>query len=1621
MAGRFSHISLSLILLVIGLTESVYAQNPYHIFEFGNEWIQTDYPHYEFFIEQDGIYDLVLEPSFIDNDAPCNYKIYRLGSEVATFTSVDEAGNYHILFYAEKNRGQLDQDLYADGNQLNPEYSLFSDRAAYYLVTNTEGDCNRLSHSQMAMTTQEQYEYVWVTEQQVLSDYHFKPKVGENLDLQSSEFDIGEGFGSELSNDHRFLIRTANVSVIPQHAKLTIRFAGNVTDHDVDMYWNDILIDTIQATGYGVIEKEYNIPVTQLLQTNQLNIKSNNGDLDKLSIASYSLKYPIQTDRINKDITFELEPSETVQSIPIDTSKISVIIDQGSQLIYHSFDESQIQIAASDQHHTLVSATRLSTLTSENLSLVQFENYQTEDPSYIILTNSVLRETSMTGQDEIEAYADYRASNEGGGHSVLIVDIHDLYRQFAFGQTAHPLSIKHFVQFVAGQWTRVEGLFLIGKGRDYNVIRSEDQKLDVVELVPTYGSPGSDNLLTSDCGSIAPIFAVGRLAAQSPKDVKLYLDKIKIHEQQDPLTIDPVWRKRVLHLSGGSSDIVDAVAFFLQDLEDLIEASNIGADVETFRKTSAAPIQPAQTKDLLKRINEGVSLITFLGHSSPGTFDFSLEEPSAYDNIGQLPFIISLGCHSGNIHSEGFGLSEQFVLEPEKGAIAFLASSSSNYLDVQYLTGRILYLLLGDNFHNQSVGRALQEILILTDQLDSGSLGLNEQFTLHGDPLIQLSYADYPDLQVDESTAFTEPAIVTSTLDSFLFTVDIVNAGKTLKDSVVVSLTYLNESDSILYETEVKIPIPNYATQLKHTLPSLGLNSVGENRIVVNIDPENVVEEGSAYAEENNGFVNTAGTTDYRFTVLDQVVKGVYPDDMSIVNSKDIIIKASTSNAYAMNDIYRLEIDTTILFDSPILQSQSITNASGLLEWAINLPLDHTVYYWRVAKELQTKSIDDTQSFLYSSTSQAGWNQSHFYQFREDQYNGLVLGENRDLQFDTSGFYISIHNRVYNPAVPPGYQFNFENFATSVNPWLFLDAGIAVVVGDQVDGSALLNEGGGFGSVYDASESSRRVFGFKTATVEDRSILLDFLEQIPKGQYVFLFTVIQDEESKLYAEDWLSDQELMGSNLISYLESEGATQIKGLSEKGTLPYNFIYQKDIGPLGETIAEELNESIRTDVFIPRLQVFGEMCTTVIGPAKQWGTASLELEMEESDSVEFVVIGIGKSGHEEKLLTSRLSTFDLTAIDAELYPFIKLIVRVEDGINRTASQINHLRITYTGLPDLAMDPIRYHEFSDNENGQVNIGIGITNTSKVPMELTKMVYSLSNTNGVYFEKTQDIPALDGEESYEDTLSFGSELVQANSILKLELNPSNRPTELHQFNNVAVTEISANVDVSAPILDVTFDGLHIQDGDIISPRPTIVFEVRDENRTKPVTSINQFDISIRMPDGSIFNVIDFGDGLVLKSSDDNLISLLEYRPDLEEGDYQLTAKVFDAAANESLEYQVIFKVVARKTISQFTSFPNPMRSEMSFEYFITGDVDFEIHVYNASGKLVKQFRDGELGNGGSGLRRSRVWDGTDDAGNLMPSGIYTYRIIYDEDDPTYQDFLSATGQDAVGQLVIIR
>ncbi|MBK8828641.1 MAG: hypothetical protein IPO26_18700, partial [Saprospiraceae bacterium] len=363
------------------------------------------------------------------------------------------------------------------------------------------------------------------------------------------------------------------------------------------------------------------------------------------------------------------------------------------------------------------------------------QKFENDGQQYVIISHKALY---ATGPNYVQEYADYRSSQIGGGYKTNIVDIQDIYDHFGYGIDRHFQGIKQFAAFMKENWSETKFVFLIGKGLEYPFIRTtndvENYK-DNVFFIPTYGYPGSDNMLFSEGNYPDPYFALGRLAAKSSDDIKNYLNKIKQYDQAPfaHQTIeDKLWMKKAIHLGGGTTPYEkDSFKGILKNMENIIRNSKLGFDVSSYYKSSTDILQSVTTEKIRDEINNGVSLITFFGHSAAGTWEFSLENPRDYSNFGKYPFINSLGCYSGNIHGKNSGISEFFVLEKDKGSIAFLASTSTAFpLDLSNF-GQEQYNEIGNTRYNEPMGLILNKIAFKNKYSENTRLAFYQQMTFH--------------------------------------------------------------------------------------------------------------------------------------------------------------------------------------------------------------------------------------------------------------------------------------------------------------------------------------------------------------------------------------------------------------------------------------------------------------------------------------------------------------------------------------------------------------------------------------------------------------------------------------------------------------------------------------------------------------------------------------------------------------------------------------------------------------------------------------------------------------------------------------------------------------------------
>lgn len=1638
---------------------------------YGNEWINYNQSYFKIKVAEDGMHRLsksALESAGVPINSinASQFQLFHMGEEVAIHTTTESnfnSGDY-LEFYGTQNRGELDRYVYSDpdNEMLNPEHSLVNDTSTYFLTWVPSGiSVNRYNNISNDLNNLPGAESFYM--ERVLANY-FEASIKEvdGNDVAASSFDGGEGLGKTLATSHSIVLNTSAVNAGGGDATIRVRLATNSGSHNISLSLNGNVGATDTPNGFTLQEYSFDVGSGSLEQDNTLLVESTANDFDRTSVSNAWLIYPRNFDFNGETkYTFNIAGGGSAKYLEIENFNTEgqdpVIYDVTNNIRIEANVEGglvKVKLPASSTERTIVLSSQVTGYNNASVRQVNFTDYSASNAQFIIISHSKLYNDG-NGNNYVSEYANYRASEQGGAFITKNVNVEDLYDQFGYGVDRHFISIRNFGHYIKRNWNDPQYIFLIGKGRIFSQIRSSSQISGAGQTfaIPTFGSPGADNLLMAGNDSNVPIIPIGRIAVSSPSDIKTYLDKVQIMESGGGAqTIEEqLWKKQLLHLGGGGNNEQTSIKNHLIGMENIIENSQFGGEVEGFYKTSSDPIQIGESDGIFNRINDGVSVLTFFGHSAVGTFDFNIDNPDRYENYGKYPLLFSLGCYSGNIHTSTEGVSERFIFLEDKGAIAFAASTGQGYVSALATMAKEYYRLMGNDMYGESIGNIMRQTIINFENNQSFSLTtLKQQFTIHGDPSFRLNPSPGADYVVGVKSVSFEPMNITAILDSFDIKFSITNLGIGGADSINIRIQQVLPDGDVLTIVTDRILAPKFENQLSYTVASFKKAAAGQNKLLIEIDTDNEVAElPDPAAELNNELLSTNGSQGLPFFIFDDSARPVYPEKFAIVNQADVMLKASTSNAFISERKYIMQIDTTEIFNSSSLMSTEITQGGGVIKWTPGMAMqDSMVYYWRISPDSlspEAPYVWENSSFIYLPNSSKGWNQSHYFQYQKDDFEGLEINENRDFNFGLNGFFITINNKEYNPDNPPAYIYNFGQSAASVRPWNFINSGVAVVVGDAINGGAWRNPhptGGNYGSV---NSGTTRVYSYPTNTVEEREILMTFLEDvIPDDSWVFLFTV-QKPGFDFLPNEWAQDSVSLGNgkNLFNILEAQGATKVRMLEETGTVPYTFIYQKGSEVLAEDISPSIEEEIQSEVFIPRNRVDGSMGSVIIGPVASWNELKWQnsgIDDLSADTSFVRVYGIN-STQDETLLIDRLYSKDtlLDFIDPSIHPYLRLEYNAIDKVNRTAVQLDHWRVLYEGLPDAAINANELFTFKADtlqQGDQMELELAIENISDYNMDSLLVKLSVMDAANNEILQIRRYEPLAKDEIINTSFTIDTKNLSDIQQLIMEVNPDEDQPELYRFNNFALRQFYVEKDKRNPLMDVTFDGVHIMDGDIVSPKPEVFISLKDENEYLSLSDTGLFKLFLKYPGQQIAENIPVNSEWVnfypASGADNENKASIRLNPIFEaDGVYELLIQAEDVTGNQSgdLDYKVTFEVVTKSAISNVLNYPNPFSTATQFVYTLTGEEIpelFKIQILTVSGKIVKEITQDEIGPLKVGTHRTDYrWDGTDEYGGRLANGVYLYRVVAKKQGgESYDSFDTGTNSmfsKGFGKLVIIR
>jgi hypothetical protein len=1305
---------------------------------YGNEWIDFSKAYFKFGVREQRFYRInftTLQAQGLANTPVEQFQLWRDGKEVPLFTSVSSGmlpTTGYIEFFGKPNTGAHETELYLDPTfHTQPQRSFFSDTAWYFLTVNPGGINKRFTNVENLVNTTllPPDSFYLHTSHGLAGQNSFNGGRSRTVEadfLRSSSWDMGEGFCSPFFSTTRTTqIILSNMRAFSGGPPMQLFYAvagATSADRKVIMKMNDVLFDSVRTPFFHLsIRNISNIPLAPNINNDSINFKFNSDNpvwFENVTVNGFRLIYPRRFfHNLQNPIELSIPANTTgnhIRMAGLPNGNIApVLYDLENLKRYIGVikpDSSLFALEPSATTRTLVIGTQVANHTRVISALrpVTFRDFSKEinQGNYIIISNRMLRTGPV---DQIEAYRQYRSSMQGGGYQSMVVEMDELAEQFCFGHRKNPLSIRRFLNYSMDHFrVKPKMVFLIGRGSNYinSYISGSNAVNEILNAVPTWGMPASDNLLAAKSNaSPVPMLPIGRLAAISAKEVADYLDKVKMYEAlqrtRPSLPSENEWRKKVLHLAGGDDEnLADSIlGKHLYRYADTIKAPFSGAIVNQYSRPNN-PLFAKNMRQIESNISSGVGLITYFGHSSSSSIDFNLGSPNLYSNSdGRYPVFIANGCRAGNIFdfntrrltTREVSLSDNFTFSPNSGSIAFISNTDLTAINYQNLMTSEWYRAFSRTKFGKTIGEiqheALRRAYVRTGESDMMNRWNVEQNLLHADPAIIPFLPTLPDFAVETRFISIIPNRLLTDMDSVNVQINFFNLGMAVPGEVLLTL-----------ERE----LPNGNT--KKVYQKIHSNLYNEDSVVITLGLKSIFEEGNGFLIARIDPENDWNETDKDNNIALQsinmdrnYISPIFPYNYGIINEANPILKASTTNPIEEAKSYYFQIDTTILFNSPLLESHDTTMKGGVIAWQPSEDvLPNTTYYWRVSKSSMPFN-DDSRifSFVYIPGSQTGFNQSHFYQHVNS--NGIQIGLRESGKWE----YLQKDNNLF---ISHGIFSSSGNedthFSVSVNGDMkiysaCIGSSIIFNLFDSLTFEPIRNAPfGAYGSADSCQPGREYNFEFRYSGSSNRKLIMDFLDVIPKGTYVTARLVADRPYDSLLVKYWKADTAIFGSgnSLFHSLVKNGFYDLDSLNSTKT--FFFMFRKDDSisfKPNSVFSRGLNDRINASVYATITDKAGSVSSLWMGPAKKWNKADwkiLQIPDNTKGEVDFKLQlwGKAKTGPIQliKEWDSLEDTESIEDINANIFPFLQYKMKVSGEYGMEPPQIDYWRLYYENLPD-------------------------------------------------------------------------------------------------------------------------------------------------------------------------------------------------------------------------------------------------------------------------------------------------------------------------------------------------
>lgn len=327
----------------------------------------------------------------------------------------------------------------------------------------------------------------------------------------------------------------------------------------------------------------------------------------------------------------------------------------------------------------------------------------------------------------IPALAPLVALRESQGFKTMVVDVENVYDEFAFGVHG-PDGIKAFLAWAVSHWQKPPRFALLVGDATYdprNYMDKGDFDFIPTKLLDTvYLETASDDWLADFNDDGAPEIAVGRLPVRTPDQTATVVGKLVRYDQAPPN------RRSALLVSDHFQDYDFEAAN--RSLQRLIPTTWSVTHV----KRAEGPNDAAVKTRLFDFLNRGPTLVNFYGHGSldiwTGGSILKNTDPARLTNRDSLSLYVAMTCLNGYFLEPAYDALGEALLTSPGGAIAVWSSTGETGLSGQLVmdekaTGEIL------SNPNVTLGEAMSRAKAIVNDID-----VRHTWVLFGDPTTKL-------------------------------------------------------------------------------------------------------------------------------------------------------------------------------------------------------------------------------------------------------------------------------------------------------------------------------------------------------------------------------------------------------------------------------------------------------------------------------------------------------------------------------------------------------------------------------------------------------------------------------------------------------------------------------------------------------------------------------------------------------------------------------------------------------------------------------------------------------------------------------------------------------------------